>query len=170
LENRAAWLDAFRAGWLAHYQETGQIDWKRYVPPDNRTPVAGPGVDLSRSRLALITSSGAYWQGRQPPFDVQNVLGDYTIRAYPTSTPTGEVDYAHTHYDQTAVRADPQVLIPIGHLRAMVQSGWIGELAPSAVHFMGYQPDVTRVVDETAPAILERLRADRIDAALLVPA
>jgi hypothetical protein len=35
---------------------------------------------------------------------------------------------------------------------------------------MGYQPDVSRVVDETAPAILEVLRAEQAQAALLVPA
>jgi hypothetical protein len=35
---------------------------------------------------------------------------------------------------------------------------------------MGYQPDVTRVVDETAPAILKVMRDERVDAALLVPA
>jgi D-proline reductase (dithiol) PrdB len=170
LEQHDEWLAAYRAGWLAHYQRTGQIDWKRYVPPDNPTPVAGPGVDLARARLALITSSGAYWRGHQPPFDAENPLGDYTIRSYPTSTPCDELDYAHTHYDQAAVRADPQVLLPVEHLQALVREGAIGELAPSAIHFMGYQPDVSRVVDETAPAILELLRAKAVTAALLVPA
>jgi hypothetical protein len=46
----------------------------------------------------------------------------------------------------------------------------IGELTPSMVHFMGYQPDVTRVVDETAPEILEALHEERANAALLIPA
>ena len=38
LENRDEWLAAFRAGWLAHYQQTGQVDWKRYTHPNNKTP------------------------------------------------------------------------------------------------------------------------------------
>jgi hypothetical protein len=170
LEEREQWLEAFRAGWLAHYQQTGQVDWKRYPRPNNQIPVFGPSVDLDQSRLALITSSGAYWPARQPPFDAQNSLGDYTIRAIPLSTPLDELDYAHTHYDQAAVRADPQVLLPVHHLQELVQEGAIGELAPVTVHFMGYQPDVTRVVDETAPAMLEALHAERANAALLVPA
>jgi D-proline reductase (dithiol) PrdB len=170
LQGRDEWRAAFRAGWLAHYRETGQIDWKRYVYPDNQAPVPGPGVDLRRARLALITSSGAYHAGRQPPFDAQNPLGDYTIRAYPLDTPPDEIDYAHTHYDQGAVRADPQVLIPLDHLQEMVREGAIGELAPSVIHFMGYQPDASRVVDETAPALLEVLKAEGVRAALLVPA
>jgi hypothetical protein len=170
LENHAEWLAAFRAGWLAHYQETGEIDWKRYVYPDNQQPISGPGVDLSRSRLALITSSGAYLPGHQPPFDAENALGDYSIRTHPLATPLRALDYAHTHYDQAAVREDPQVLIPVGHLRALAVQGAIGELAPTVIHFMGYQPDVSRVVDETAPAILEVLGAEGAQAALLVPA
>jgi hypothetical protein len=170
LENHDEWLAAFRAGWLAHYQQTGQIDWKRYAHPDNKSPVSGPGVDLSQSRLALITSSGAYRKGHQAPFDAETPLGDYTIRAYPLSTPFAELDCAHTHYDQAAVRRDPQVLLPVGHLQALVQEAIIGELAPSVVSFMGYQPDVARVVDETAPAVLEVMRAERVGAALLVPA
>ena len=170
LEQREQWLDAFRSGWLAHYEQTGQIDWKRYVRPHNQIPVFGPGVDLNQSRLALITSSGAYWRAHQPPFDAENPLGDYTIRAIPLSTPLKELDYAHMHYDQAAVRADPQVLLPIHHMQDLAQEGVIGELAPTMVHFMGYQPDVTRVVDETAPAILEVVHAERANAALLVPA
>jgi hypothetical protein len=170
LEHHDQWLDAFRAGWLAHYQETGQIDWKRYEPPNNKRAVSGPGVDLSRSRLALITSSGAYWREHQTPFDCESALGDYTIRAIPTSTPNAELDYAHTHYDQTAVRQDPGVLLPVEHLCALVENGTIGSLAPSMIHFMGYQPNAARVVDETAPAILDVLRAQEVDAALLVPA
>ena len=52
----------------------------------------------------------------------------------------------------------------------MVTEGAIGELAPSMVSFMGYQPDVSRVVDEMIPAILEVARAEGAQAALLVPA
>ena len=52
----------------------------------------------------------------------------------------------------------------------MQQRGRIGELAPSIVSFMGYQPDVTRVVDETMPAVVEAARAAEADAVLLVPA
>ena len=170
LENHDKWRAAFRAGWLAHVERTGQVDWELYTPPNNKRPISGPGIDLSRSRLALITSSGAYHKGHQAPFDAESLLGDYTIRAFPLSTPCDELDYAHTHYDQAAVRQDPQVLLPIAHLRSLLQAGTIGDLAPSQVHFMGYQPDASRVVDETAPAVLEVLRAEKVDAALLVPA
>jgi D-proline reductase (dithiol) PrdB len=118
----------------------------------------------------LISTAGGYLPDRQAPFDAGNPLGDYTIRVFPSSTPLDRLAYAHTHYDHAAVDADPQVLVPLDHLRDMVTEGQIGELAPPVVSFMGYQPDLARVVDETAPAIVHVAGAEEAHAALLVPA
>jgi hypothetical protein len=170
LENRDEWLASFRATWLAHYRQTGQIDWSRYPRPRNKVGVAGAGIDLRHSRLMFISSAGGYLREGQRPFDAGNPLGDYGVRAFPSSTPLDALAYAHTHYDHAAVDADPQVLVPLRHLEALVAEGAIGELSPSAISFMGYQPDVTRVVDETASAILEIAQDEGAQAALLVPA
>jgi D-proline reductase (dithiol) PrdB len=170
LRNRDDWEAGFRSGWLAHWQATEEVDWKRYPRLRNKEAPAGKSVNLSTSRLMLITSSGAYLPGEQEPFDAENVLGDYTIRVIPTSTPLEQLAYAHTHYDHAARKEDPQVLIPTGHLDEMVAQGRIGEMAPSMVSFMGYQPDVTRVVDETAAEALRVAKEEAVNAALLVPA
>jgi hypothetical protein len=170
LENRDQWQSAFRDGWLAHYQQTGEVDWGRYVRADNQEAVVGAGVELAKSRLLLISSSGAYLREAQPPFDAGNALGDYTIRVFPSSMPLDALAYAHEHYDHAAVDLDPQVLVPLRHLEALVGEGAIGELCPSAVSFMGYQPDLGRVVDDMIPAILEVACAEEARAALLVPA
>ena len=170
LENRDQWLADFREGWLAHYQQTGTIDWKRYPRPKNSVAPAGPGIDLSTSRLMLISSAGVYLPDHQRPFDAANPLGDYSIRLLPSSTPLDALAIAHDHYDHTAVNQDPQVLIPLRHLEDLVTEGVIGELAPSMVSFMGYQPDVTRVIDETIAATLRVAQAEGVRAALLVPA
>lgn len=170
LENRAAWLEQFEAEWLAHYQETGEIDWQRYPRPQNKVAPSGPAIDLTASRLLFVTTSGAYLPEIQAPFDTVDVLGDYTIRVIPTDTPLDELAFAHTHYDHAAVEADRQVLLPLGHLAQMVEAGEIGELAPSWISFMGYQPVMTRVIDETAAAILEVANTQQARAALLAPA
>ncbi len=170
VENLSEWEATFRSNWLAHFNETGQTDWSQYNRPNNKTAPAGPGIDLSQSRLALISTAGAYLRHSQEPFDAPNLLGDYTIRLFPTASPFSDLAYAHDHYDHTAVNEDPQVLLPLRHLEDMVAEGAIGELAPSVTSFSGYEPDVKRVVDELIPAILEAARAEEIDAALLVPA
>jgi hypothetical protein len=61
-------------------------------------------------------------------------------------------------------------LVPLRHLEDLVTEGVIGEMAPSVMSFMGYQPDVTRVIDELIPPILEVAQAEEVQAALLVPA
>lgn len=170
LENREQWLASFRAGWLAHYQQTGAFDWKRYPRPKNNAAPAGPGVDLRKSRLMLVSSAGGYLSEHQQPFGSAHPLGDYSIRLFPSSTPLDTLAFVHDHYDHTAVNQDRQVLVPLRHLEDLAAKGVIGELAPSVVSFMGYQPDVTRVVDETIPAILQAAQAEEIGAVLLVPA
>lgn len=170
LENREEWTNTYRENWLAHLQATGEENWKIYNRPTNTTAPSGPGVDLSQSRLAFVTSAGGYLPGQQEPFDAADVLGDYSIRTFPASTPLDALAFAHDHYDHTFVDQDPQVLLPLRHLEDMVAEGLIGELAPTVVSFMGYQPDVTRVLDELISAIREAVAAQSAQAALLVPA
>ena len=170
LENKEQWLDEFREGWLAHCLRTGAFEGTLYRYAANTVPPPGSGINLAASRLMLVSSAGAYLPGRQEPFDAENVLGDYSIRLFAHSTPLDELDYAHTHYDQEAVRRDPQVLLPLRHLEELVAEGIVGEVAPSVVSFMGYQPDISRVVDETLPAVLRMAQEEQVRAALLVPA
>ncbi len=59
--------------------------------------------------------------------------------------------------------------MPLGHLAELVAAGRIGALTPHMISFMGYQPDVGRVLDDLIPAIVEAARADSAQAALLVP-
>ena len=170
LEQRTQWQEQFRNGWLKHYQTTGSIDWSLYNRPDNKVAPAGEPIELESSRLLFITSSGAYLANEQVPFDVADDVGDYSIRTMPSDTPYEAIGYAHTHYDHTARIADPQVLMPLTHLAAFVDEGVIGNLTPNLVSFMGYQPDVTQLLDETIPAIIAVAKDERADGALLVPA
>jgi D-proline reductase (dithiol) PrdB len=169
LENRAAWEATFNAGWLAHFHATGETKWDLYNRPDNKEAPAGQGIDLSRSRLLLISSAGGYLRHRQEPFNAPDPLGDYAIRTFPVDTDPAAIAFAHDHYDHSAVNEDQQVLLPLAHLRDLVAEGVIGELAPSVVSFMGYQPVIPRVLDQTIPALLAVARAEKVDGALLVP-
>ncbi|MBA3946894.1 MAG: hypothetical protein H0X37_20320 [Herpetosiphonaceae bacterium] len=169
LEDRAAWEATFRAGWLAHYARTGATDFKRYNRPTNSVAPAGAGVEISHSRLVLISSAGGYLPAKQAAFDAANPFGDYTIRCFPVTTPLLDIAYAHAHYDHTAVDADAQVLLPLGHLADLVAAGVIGSLTPNMISFMGYQPDVGRLLDELIPAMRAAVRAEGAEAALLVP-
>ena len=85
-------------------------------------------------------------------------------------TPFERIAFAHEHYDHTAVTTDPQVLLPLQHLQDMVAESKIGSLTGSVVSFSGYQPDVSRILDELIPLILTAVHAQDARGALLVPA
>lgn len=168
-EDREAWLAHYRANFEAHFHQTGEADFKRYQRVRNRESVSSPAIDVRASRVALITSSGAYLRAEQPPFDAENDLGDYTLRLIPAAAPLDALAFAHTHYDHAAVDADAQVLVPLRHLEVLAAEGAIGSFAPTVISFMGYQPDAARVVDETIPALAAAVRDQGAQAALLVP-
>lgn len=170
IENRAAWREAFENGWLKKFHETGETDWSIYSRPDNKIQPSGKGIDLSQSRLMLISTAGGYLKDSQTPFDAPNLLGDYTIRAFPSSTPLDALAYAHEHYDHVLVDEDPQVLVPLRHLEDLVNEGVIGELAPTVVSYSGYQPDLGRIEDELIPEVVRVAKEEAVRAALLVPA
>lgn len=169
LQNQDAWSREYQAGWLQHLQQTGQINWDLYPLPRNDQAPASPGVRLESSRLLFISTAGGYLHREQEPFDGHNPVGDYSLRTFAAGTPFADLAYEHTHYDHAMIEADPQVALPLEHLRALVEAGRLGELSPTVISFMGYQPDAARVVDEMIPPLLEIARQSEPDAALLAP-
>lgn len=168
-ENLEAWVTHFESTWLKRFKTNGTINWDDYQYIKNTKAPAGQPVDLSGSQILFITSAGAYLPESQQPFDAANPLGDYSIRTFSINTVFGNIDYAHDHYDQSAVRSDPQVLLPFNHLRLLVKNGFIAGLMDPVISFMGYQPDVRPLLDQTIPAILDIVRDVKPDAILLVP-
>jgi Glycine/sarcosine/betaine reductase selenoprotein B (GRDB) len=169
LKNRDQWQAEFENGWLAHYRQSGKFDWKLYTRPKNTTSIQNPGIDLSNSRLMLISSAGGYLKDYQQPFDFKNDLGDYSIRQFPLSTPLDSLAYAHDHYKHDAIDQDPQVVLPLRHLEDLHNEGLLGKLSDTVISFMGYQPDVIRVLEETIPAVIETATTEKIRSALLIP-
>ena len=126
------------------------------------TPLAKP---LSRCRIALISSSGVYREDQAPFGDVKN---DLTWREIPTDVDPADLRISHYSKNAKAV-TDVNTVFPFQRLRELVGEGVIGELASPAFTFMGRIFARTRLQKEMAPALLERLRAMDVDAALLVP-
>jgi len=169
IENRDQWFQDYSANLLKHYHVTGEIDWKCYHYSVNSEFPSAPPVVLSQARILLVTSSGAYLPDSQKPFDAANKLGDYQIRIFDPMTPFEKIDYVHEHYDQSYVRQDPQVLLPLRHLENLVATNYIAGLAPEVVSFMGYQPDVTKIIDITIPEVISVAQENQVDAVFLVP-
>lgn len=143
------------------------LGYKSYAWVTNRdtppfTPLKKP---LRDSRVGLVASGGIYVAG-QVAFHYKD---DASIRAISSNVDTGDLRVTHFAYDMTDARRDPNVVFPIDGLRELAGEGVIGELAEHAYTFMGGIYSARRVEGELAPAIGERLRAEKVDVALLVP-
>ena len=146
---------------------------RRWARRTARATVAGGvpwapfGQRLDGSRLAVVTTGGFHLPG-QPGFDCDR--GDPSFREIPGDVPLGELRISHTHYDTRDALADPNILLPLDRLRELVAEGALGRVAPTHYSLMGYIPQVEALVGETAPAIVQRMRREEVDLALLTPA
>lgn len=123
---------------------------------------------LAQAKVGLLTTAGAYPDG-EVPFDVADPYGDPTLRAIPGDIDVADLRFAHSHYDTTRAEADPNVVLPLDPLRALVAEGVVGAAAARHVGMMGFNPDPRRVATESAPQVVELFRRDAVDVVLLSP-
>jgi D-proline reductase (dithiol) PrdB len=156
---------------------SGEGKWKYEEGPF--TPMQKP---VSRTRLALITSSGHYIAGDDPqPFGEKNLtqedailrINDFlksepTLSLIPIDIPVDNLRVRHGGYDIRGALADPNVALPITRLRELLQAGVIGELAPNAYSFVGATSQ-TSLIQNTGPVWVEMLKEQQVDAVLLIP-
>jgi D-proline reductase (dithiol) PrdB len=135
------------------------------------TPLIKP---LSDCTVALVSTAGIACNDDRP-FDQAHERrdpwwGDPSYRVIPLGTTESSARIYHLHIDPRFGQADLDVVLPMRRLTELSHEGVIGQAAARHYSIMGYilEPDV--LVNETAPAIAERMRADGVDAAALVPA
>jgi D-proline reductase (dithiol) PrdB len=88
----------------------------------------------------------------------------------PLGTTEQDVRLYHMHIDPRFGQADLDVVLPMRRLAELAREGIVGQPAPRHYSVMGYILDSTVLVEETAPTIADRMRADKVDAVALVPA
>jgi len=141
--------------------------WTRIDP----VPWAVPSKPLSQSRIGLVVHA-CMTMPDQPPFDAEQPDNDPSIRILPSDTdPRTLVNtYPGQGFDHAGLQSDPNLLIPLDRLRAMVDTGELGELGPRVVSLCGHLTKPKVLIEETAPEIARMFAEDGIDVALLVPA
>jgi D-proline reductase (dithiol) PrdB len=144
--------------------------------PGDDAPVWTPFEPrLAVAQVALLTSAGLYLEGEQPAFDgerekAEPTWGDPTHRVLPAGLDGRRLGMMHLHVNPEDVLADPEIALPVGGLALLVDDGRVGAVAPSHFSVMGYQQAGLEVWRrDTAPAIVERLRAEGTDGLILAP-
>ena len=135
------------------------------------TPLEKP---LSACMVALISTAGVA-RNDDRPFDQERERrdpwwGDPSFRVIPLGTHESDCRLYHLHIDPRFAQADLDVVLPMRRLTELVQEGIVRQAAPRHYTVRGYILEPDALVGETAPAIVERMRADGVDAAALVPA
>ncbi len=134
------------------------------------TPLAKP---LSEARLAIISSAGVARKDDRP-FDSDGERrnpwwGDPSYRELPAATRTGDVRLGHLHIDTRLAEEDLNCVLPLERAAELVAEGRLGELAPTHYSFMGFLLRPETFLAQSVPRMIDRMKAEAVDAVLLVP-
>ena len=134
------------------------------------TPLPKPLADCT---VALLATAGIA-RNDDRPFDQEGERrnpwwGDPSFREIPLGTTERDVRLYHLHIDPRFGEADLDVVLPMRRLSELASEGMVGRVAPTHYSIMGYILEPTELVETTAPAIAERMHAEGVDAAALVP-
>lgn len=147
--------------------------WAAREKPDSIpfTPLSKP---LRECTVALLTSAGVA-RNDDRPFDQDGERrnpwwGDPTFRTIPLGTSEKDIRLYHLHIDPRFGEEDLDVVLPMRRLTELAGEAFVGRAAPTHYSMMGYILDARELLETTAPAIADRMHAERVDAAALVPA
>jgi D-proline reductase (dithiol) PrdB len=134
------------------------------------TPMTKP---LRDSRVAIVSSAAVALRSDRP-FDEDGERanpwwGDPSYRVIPRGTTTDEIRLNHLHIDRSYGESDLDCVMPLTRLEELAAAGEIGDVAPSHYSFMGYLLRPEEFLESSMPAIIARLKAEAVDAVLLVP-
>jgi D-proline reductase (dithiol) PrdB len=153
-----------------YYQAIGYTTpyrWAHYVDAPFQ-PLRKP---LSQSRVTIVTTAAPFdpAKGDQGPGAKYNGGAKFYSVYDGDTSKSHDLRISHIAYDRVHTSADDSgTWFPLPQLQRLAREGRIGEVAP---RFLGAPTNRShRVTIETdAPEILARCRADRVDAAVLVP-
>lgn len=148
------------------------------IPVVDMVPIAPPISDLSKARIALVTSGGIV--PLENPDRIQSASatrwGRYDVSmldrlpaagdACPESSPYKAYKTIHAGYDPAAADADPNVCVPLDALRAFEKEGKIGAVDNYFYSTVG-TGTTQAVAARMGKEIVEYLRQDGVDAVIM---
>jgi hypothetical protein len=142
--------------------------------PTRPAPWAPLPRPLERCTVALVSTAGVVRKD-DVPFDQERERanpwwGDPSFRRIPKETLGDDVEVHHLHLERRFARQDLDVVLPLRRLGELVADGAVGASAPTHYSLMGYLLDPRELLEETVPRIVAGLKAEGVEAVVLVPA
>jgi hypothetical protein len=126
------------------------------------TPLAGVLEELT---VGLLVTCGAYYPD-QPRMRETN---DLSYRLLPRDRGVDDILFAHKTPIRAFAEADPNVAYPLERMLDLEREGSIGRYADVAVSMVGSIRLYEELATETAPKIVEEMRAIGTDLLLVLP-
>ena len=151
----------------SHY---GSLGFPPYQWTVNQTaPLVRLDKPLEQCTVSLLTSGGIS-HCSLPGFD-PNARNDHRLDTVKNDVDSRDFDINDSYYDHTDAEADLNCVFPIDRLRELAQDGTIGGVAARFWSgFMGRIYNRTKVLEESAPAFVEKLKEDGVDILVAAPA
>ena len=129
---------------------------------------------LNEARVALVTSAGISMKS-DPPFDMEPekkepTQGDPSSRMIPITVSTNDFEVKHLHINARPILEDINVMLPVNRMAELAEEGVIGDLAPTAYSFYGFQWYRRDFLDEGIAPMIDQMKKESVDAVLLTPA
>ena len=118
--------------------------------------------------IALVTSGGLYLKNSQPAFEAESIHGDPSFREIPRTVHPEDLGIAHPHFDHSLAEQDVNTIFPIQRLVELEKEGIVGKVADTHYSF-SYVNDVARLLTESVPKVIDRMRSEGVDILFLVP-
>ena len=138
------------------------------MPKLDRVPIAPAVKDLSKARIALVTTGGIVPVDN--PDRIQSASatrwGRYDVSGA-DALKGGEFKTIHAGFDPAAADADPNVITPIDALKVLEKEGVYGSLHPYFYSTVGTgttEAEASRMAKEMIPLFQE----DNVDAVIMV--
>ncbi|HUP25756.1 MAG TPA: glycine/sarcosine/betaine reductase selenoprotein B family protein [Thermoanaerobaculia bacterium] len=152
-----------------YYAALGYVEAYRWAAFAD-VPFAPLGKPLRECRVSLVTTAAPYRPGlgEQGPGAAYNGAAKFhDVYSLPVAPPP-DLRISHVTYDRRHARVeDPAVFLPLGALGEACREGRIGALA-SRLHSAPTLRSQRATLRRHAPEVLQRLREDGADVALLV--
>ena len=137
------------------------------IPEQDLVPVAPPIKDLSKAKIALVTTGGIVPVDN--PDRIQSASatrwGRYDISQM-DKLKSGEYKTIHAGFDPAAADADPNVIMPIDAMKEYLKEGKYGSLHDYFYSTVGTgttQAEAARMARE----IVEKLKEDNVDGVIM---
>jgi betaine reductase len=137
------------------------------MPSFDRVEPNAPLTDLSKAKIALVTSGGIVPKGNPDHIESSNAskFGEYDITGVDDLTSDG-YETAHGGYDPTYANEDPDRVLPVDVLRDLEKQGVIGSLHNKFYTTVGNGTAVASA-KKFGEEIAKRLKEDGVDAVIL---